>query len=256
MTGFVPDLTPPAASGPETLRAPTADSAPDGCVRPPQIDLQGGSGRLQGGLAEGRDRQEPDFSPFQDGRLAKCVQDFALAQVGKGYDYAGIAGFLARKDLQTADRWFCSELVSAAFWSAGIPLLRREPHKVAPGDLRDSPLLQMEAMLFTPAARGRMDAAECRRLPGRGLRVALYSGRSLVSRGIRLRTWSEYSHAAIVLPDNSVVESLPGQGVVHHPDITQFHKPQTCIEIHQPLWWAIIAVLAAKQEQMGTEDAQ
>lgn len=238
----------------DRVECPRIDRSSDPSLhrdQPPTINLQGGSVKLHGiSVSDSRNMagQTPDFARIA--ALEAEIAAWALAQVGKGYDYRGIAGFLARKDLDNADKFFCSELVSAAFWKPGIPLLRRLPHAVAPGDLRDSPLLRLFAMLWTPAeARRDAEPDPLATVPGMGLRVAVYSGRSPVSRAIRFRTWSEYSHAALVLRDNTVIEALPGRGVVHHPDIRQFHRPGTCIEILEPIWPAILAVLDAGIEQ-------
>ena len=59
--------------------------------------------------------------------------------------------------------------------------------------------------------------------------IALYKGTSALSRLIRWRTWSEYSHAAWVFPDGSVIEAWKG-GVTHAPSILAGHVPDT--EVH------------------------
>lgn len=185
--------------------------------------------------------------------LPTAILDFALAQVGKGYDYRGIFGFIARKDIARAGRWFCSELVSAAFAQAGASLLRMEPNKVSPGDLATSRLLMLSGMIVTPAKPAPRDTpAVPYPLPGSGLRVALYLGRSWLSRSIEWITWSDYSHSALILPDNTVIEAWGRHGVVHHADIAEFHDPATCIHIYQPVWEAIEAVRLADSEMMGT----
>jgi uncharacterized protein YycO len=175
-----------------------------------------------------------------------AILDFATAQVGKKYDYSGIFGFLARKETQTADKWFCSELVAASFMAAQIALVRDYPHKIAPCDLRRSPLLNMFAMSFTRTGSAIPP-------PGEGLRVALYLGKSPASRAIEWRTWSSYSHAALVLPDNSIVESLPFHGVVRHPHISELHKDCTCVEIYTVNWGA--AILCRSANPQGTLNA-
>lgn len=40
--------------------------------------------------------------------------DFLRSQVGKPYDVTAIAAFVARRDWQEHDSWFCSELIAAA----------------------------------------------------------------------------------------------------------------------------------------------
>lgn len=72
----------------------------------------------------------------------RAASTFALRQVGQGYDYAGVARFLSRRDTPENGRWFCSELVFAAIQHAGLNLLERiPPAEVSPGHLALSPLL-------------------------------------------------------------------------------------------------------------------
>ena len=175
--------------------------------------------------------------------LQSSIVAFAIDQVGKAYDYRGITGFLTRKDHNSAEKWFCSELVSAAFDAAGVPLLRNEAHKIAPGDLATSPLLMRHAMIYTAP-----DMGVPQYIPGDYLRVALYRGTSVISRSIRFRTWSAYSHAALILPDQTVIEALP-RGVVHHDNVAEFHNPDTAVEIWQPNWPAILAAWAPDQPE-------
>ena len=82
----------------------------------------------------------------------QAVKKFLVSQVGKGYDYAAIMGFLIRRDEAPEDqtKWFCSELVFAAYQSAGIDLLARIPRwKVYPGMLAYSPLLKVAGSITT-----------------------------------------------------------------------------------------------------------
>lgn len=70
------------------------------------------------------------------------VYSFLMSQAGCGYDYLGVLRFVSRRRNTTNSEWFCSELVYAAFLSAGIQLLARsEPWEVSPGLLARSPLL-------------------------------------------------------------------------------------------------------------------
>jgi uncharacterized protein YycO len=62
--------------------------------------------------------------------------------------------------------------------------------------------------------------------------IALYKGRSLLSRLIRWRTWSEYSHAAWVCPDGSVIEAWKG-GVRHAPGPLVQHEPGTEVDLFE-----------------------
>jgi len=68
--------------------------------------------------------------------------EYALEQVGKGYDYWGCVRFVSRRRLPENDKWFCSELVFAALQRAGISLLHRiRADEVSPGMLSLSPLM-------------------------------------------------------------------------------------------------------------------
>lgn len=70
------------------------------------------------------------------------IYEFAWVQIGKGYDYWGVLRFISRRLLPENDRWFCSELVYAAFQAAEIHLLERvEAWQVSPGLLARSPRL-------------------------------------------------------------------------------------------------------------------
>jgi uncharacterized protein YycO len=80
------------------------------------------------------------------------VRAFLTSQIGKPYDFRGVINFLRRRDQSPASqaRWFCSELVFAAYAAAGIQLLSRIPaHKVYPGMLAYSPLLIHEDTVIT-----------------------------------------------------------------------------------------------------------
>jgi uncharacterized protein YycO len=68
------------------------------------------------------------------------VMDFAVSQIGKPYDYRQVIRFVTRTRSKPNDRWFCSELVAAAFNHAGMPLLHRIiPSNVSPALLALSP---------------------------------------------------------------------------------------------------------------------
>jgi uncharacterized protein YycO len=83
-----------------------------------------------------------ETTPEQD----VIITDFLKSQIGKGYDYWNIVGFVThatKEGRKGYDRWFCSELVFAAFQKAGINLLERvEAWKVSPTILSYSPLLK------------------------------------------------------------------------------------------------------------------
>jgi len=70
-----------------------------------------------------------------------AVLDFALRQVGKRYDYRAVLRFLSRRDAPDNDRWFCSELVAAAFAAGGLDLLHGRHSHFSPRDIALSPYL-------------------------------------------------------------------------------------------------------------------
>jgi len=68
---------------------------------------------------------------------------WALSQVGKKYDFRMVLRFVPRmsETKASADKWFCSELVTMAFTVGSYPLLERQSAAfVAPGALYISPL--------------------------------------------------------------------------------------------------------------------
>lgn len=104
------------------------------------------------------------------------IREFLINQIGKRYDYLGLLHFVTRRPeyAHDQDRWFCSELVFAAFAAVGKPLLCRIPaYKVYPGMLIYSPLLKLAEVRFVPqteiASKLRSTASEGRRVSGRRL---------------------------------------------------------------------------------------
>lgn len=84
-----------------------------------------------------------DVPSTQDQR--NSIMGFLSAQVGKPYDWLMVVRFVTRRQegRRTSGKWFCSELVFAAFQQAGISLFREtEPWEVSPGLLARSPLLK------------------------------------------------------------------------------------------------------------------
>lgn len=58
---------------------------------------------------------------------AAAVLAAARSQVGKPYDWSGVAGLVTRsRDWQGEEDWFCSELVAWALGQGGLPLFREE----------------------------------------------------------------------------------------------------------------------------------
>jgi len=80
----------------------------------------------------------------------KIITDFLLDQVGKKYDFVGVMRFMSRRNKDNPDKWFCSELVFAAFAAAGINLLERiKAYQVAPVTLVTSPELRFCRQITT-----------------------------------------------------------------------------------------------------------
>lgn len=85
------------------------------------------------------------------------ITEFLKRQLGKRYDWTMVARFITRRQesRSTSDKWFCSELVFAAFKVAGVILLRdTDPWEVSPGLLARSTLLlpESEVIPFDTAA--------------------------------------------------------------------------------------------------------
>lgn len=76
----------------------------------------------------------------------QTMRRFLDRQVGAGYDYRQVFRFVTRipgVHRSSVDRWFCSELVYAAFRSAGVELLTHTAaHEVTPGLLARTPALR------------------------------------------------------------------------------------------------------------------
>jgi len=76
----------------------------------------------------------------------KIIEEFLHKQVGKKFDNWMIFGFIlftGKERRKSRKRWFCSELVFAAFEKAGINLLERtEPWLISPTMLSYSPKLK------------------------------------------------------------------------------------------------------------------
>lgn len=63
------------------------------------------------------------------------------------------------------------------------------------------------------------------------MRIALYRGKSWVSRLIQWQTRSPYSHAALLLDSGRVIESWWRGGCGKHPDLGTVHTPGTPVDI-------------------------
>lgn len=75
---------------------------------------------------------------------------FAIRQVGKGYNWAGMINFFTLGGAQGKDhRWFCSELVHSAMQHAGIDLwkYKKPPKFITCGHLYENPNLKFVSSL-------------------------------------------------------------------------------------------------------------
>lgn len=57
---------------------------------------------------------------------------FALAQVGKPYDWTAIISLVLQRKWDEEDSWFCSELVEATIKAGGRQRFRAEVNKITP----------------------------------------------------------------------------------------------------------------------------
>jgi uncharacterized protein YycO len=71
------------------------------------------------------------------------AKEFALAQVGKPYDFRSVFRFVSRVPATENGKWFCSELAEKALEAGGVELLRGEAHNHSPRDICMSPVLTL-----------------------------------------------------------------------------------------------------------------
>lgn len=71
-----------------------------------------------------------------------AVESFLKHQVGHAYDYLSVLRFVTRRKVRADDKWFCSELVAAAFHAGGLELLKGPPSLLSPRDIYLSPFLK------------------------------------------------------------------------------------------------------------------
>jgi uncharacterized protein YycO len=64
---------------------------------------------------------------------------YLYSQMGKPYDFAGVFGFLTRRDNESREKIFCSELAFEFCLSMGIKPLEIPSYKVNPSNLAASP---------------------------------------------------------------------------------------------------------------------
>jgi uncharacterized protein YycO len=65
------------------------------------------------------------------------------------------------------------------------------------------------------------------------MKILAYKGKSWISKIIRWKTRSEYSHVAIELDDGSVVEAWHIGGVAHNKDFTTVHTKGTEVDVFE-----------------------
>jgi len=65
------------------------------------------------------------------------------------------------------------------------------------------------------------------------MKVLLYRGRSIISRGIQLQTRSKYSHAAVMLDDRTVIEAWHKGGVRRLDSPFDGHSEKTLIDVYK-----------------------
>ena len=115
------------------------------------VDVVMPDGSLLGSLSDGGVQIRPsEYANWSKVIVAEVDADFDAiwtflkAQIGKPYDRTAIVSFALSRNWREDDSWFCSELVAAAFESAGLPL--KNPNwpfaKVTPADLLKSPLVK------------------------------------------------------------------------------------------------------------------
>jgi len=65
------------------------------------------------------------------------------------------------------------------------------------------------------------------------IRIAQYKGKGIGSKAIKLLTWGQYSHTAIMLEDDLIVEAWEGSNSVRIINsISDGHKPGTPVDIY------------------------
>lgn len=104
------------------------------------VDFVLPDGRLLGARGVGgvKIRQPEPFDTMARFQVdaPESVLAMARSQIGKGYDWAAIAGFMLKHDWSDKKAWFCSELVAWSFEQAGYPLLNAQHlSRITPRDL-------------------------------------------------------------------------------------------------------------------------
>lgn len=63
---------------------------------------------------------------------SEAAKQFLENQIGKGYDWKAVLGFLFRRKWNIEDSWFCSELAEATCSRGGRQRFRDEVHRITP----------------------------------------------------------------------------------------------------------------------------
>lgn len=72
---------------------------------------------------------------YRDIECDERIVDFVRAQLGKPYDWKGIAGLEFNRHWQDDDAWFCSELIGAGAVAAGNTEIKEDIFRLTPGML-------------------------------------------------------------------------------------------------------------------------
>jgi uncharacterized protein YycO len=111
------------------------------------VDAVMPDGRKIGAIGDGVKARPADYDERTEQRLlleldcdqatADRFHTFLREQIGKPYDFTAIAAFVARRDWQRPDSWFCSELIAAALLECGFlrHTLAATANKITPRDL-------------------------------------------------------------------------------------------------------------------------
>lgn len=65
------------------------------------------------------------------------------------------------------------------------------------------------------------------------IRILAYQGKSWVSKAIRWQTRSQYSHIALLMPDDTVIEAWHIGGVQRVPSFIDNHTPGTKVDVYK-----------------------
>lgn len=86
------------------------------------------------------------------------------------------------------------------------------------------------------------------------MKVLLYKGRSVISRAIRFQTRSQYSHAAVMLDDGSVIEAWHKGGVRKVKSPFDGHSDRTEIDVYGIVGdYDVDVVQTFLEDQVGKE---